>query len=90
MMQHFNTLAIPRMLYIQQYSRCNTMRSIYLIAVILTLSGCAMTDHSRTFKQVVECQGDVTIRTEVLLEKSGSETSEADQTTDAKATVTPI
>ncbi len=57
------------------------------IIVLWLTAGCAMTDHSRKFVQEVKCDGDVHIYTEVLLEKSGSEASEADQQTDAQLEV---
>ena len=50
-----------------------------IIIVMWLLAGCAYNDHSRTFNQVVDCDGDVIIDTEVLLEKSGVESSKADQ-----------
>ncbi len=51
------------------------------------MSGCAFNDHSRTFTQDIECQGDVYVETEVLLEKSSLEESSATQTTSPNVSV---
>ena len=60
--------------------------------IVFMLSSCACTDHSREFTLNVKCQDEAVVEldVEVLLEKAGVETSEAEQTTEAKIPLTEL